>query len=118
MRRTATGWTATPPPLRSRCGSCCAGHVRRFHLPPSLWSGTWTFPRSRSSSATWKSPTRSCARESMPLQLLQAVLARLYLDSGYRARFFADREAALREEPLSNTERGQLLQLDRDQVER
>ena len=54
----------------------------------------------------------------MALQHLQAVLARLYLDSAYRERFFADREAALRDEPLAEEERRQLLALDHRQVER
>lgn len=54
----------------------------------------------------------------MALQHLQAVLARLYLDSAYRERFFAGPEAALRDEPLLEAERSQLLGLDQRQVER
>ncbi len=54
----------------------------------------------------------------MSLLALQSVLARLYTDSAFRARFFDDPGTASRELPLTAAERDQLAGLDRSQVER
>ncbi len=54
----------------------------------------------------------------MALRDLQAILARLFVDSRERDLFFADRDAALRAYALSDAEQAVLRKLDRGQVER
>lgn len=54
----------------------------------------------------------------MALRQVQAVLARLYTDRAFRAKFFANPQAACDIDSLTEQERRQLAQLDRRQVER
>src|ERR1041385_2446224 len=54
----------------------------------------------------------------MPLKEVQAVLARLYTDSGFRDRFFGNPIEACREYGLSADDAKQLEALDRPQIER
>ena len=54
----------------------------------------------------------------MSLLAIQSLLAQLYTDSAFRARFFDDPEGACRERALTEAERRQLTTLDRPQVER